>query len=164
QSLEVVCGKTSFVRRRGTGLKARSWRPNPAPQRAARPGRFTGGSQVRTTPQPCLDVTKLVPELRGFRKTTVRLHPRRGRVAEPGASTLGGDFVWPAQEPWPVCERHNLPLVGVLQLGKGEVPELGFRPGSDLFQLLWCPQDHDSEQPFIVAPRIFWRKASTIRE
>jgi hypothetical protein len=77
---------------------------------------------------------------------------------------MGGHFLWPAREPWPVCERHNLPLVCVLQLRKGDVPELGFRPGSDLFQLLWCPQDHDSEQPFIVAPQIFWRKASTIRE
>lgn len=119
---------------------------------------------MRTTPQPFLDATKLVPELGALRKTTVRLHPRRGNVAEPGASKLGGPFLWPASEPWPACERHGLPLVCILQLRKSDVPELGFRPGTDLFQLLWCPQDHDSEPSVIVAPRIFWRKASTIRE
>src|SRR5262245_18643467 len=110
---------------------------------------------MRTTPRPCLDVTKLVPELRELRKTTVRLHPRRGSVAEPGASKMGGHFLCPAHEPWPVCERHALPLVCILQLRKRDVPELGFRPGTDLFQLLWCPQDHP-DPLFVVAPRTFW--------
>jgi hypothetical protein len=49
-----------------------------------------------------------------------------------------------------------------LQLRKSDVPELGFPPGADLFQLLWCPQDHP-EPLFIVAPRVFWRKASSVR-
>lgn len=117
---------------------------------------------MRTTPPPCRDITKVVPELAKLEQTTVRLHPRRGKVADRGASKLGGDFFWPAAEPWPECKKHAIPYLGVLQLRRADVPELGFPDGADLFQLLWCPRDH----PKIHMPthRIFWRSAAEVGE
>jgi len=52
-----------------------------------------------TTPPPCRDVAKLVPDLAPFARTTIRLHPHpkfapRG-IAE---SKLGGIFLWPKEE------------------------------------------------------------------
>ncbi len=117
---------------------------------------------MKTTPQPCRDVTVVVPELRSDMKTTVRLHPRRGSVAELGASKIGGRFLWPENEPWPYCEEHGIPYVGVAQLAKDDVPEIGFRPRTDLFQLLWCPRDHD---PLCIPKHlILWRSAKRVRK
>jgi hypothetical protein len=44
-----------------------------------------------------------VPELAKYAQTAVRLHPRRGKVADLGASKIGGTFLWPKNEPWPTC-------------------------------------------------------------
>ncbi|MBO3741852.1 hypothetical protein [Actinoplanes flavus] len=56
-----------------------------------------------TTPPRPLDITQLFPELREHSTTSTRLHPRPGRptVAD---SSVGGPLLWPADEPWPVCD------------------------------------------------------------
>jgi hypothetical protein len=55
---------------------------------------------------------------------------------------------------------HNDHLVGVLQLRLDDVPELGFYPGTDLFQLLWCPRGHPDEYgPYC---RVFWRRTADV--
>ncbi|MFI8004681.1 hypothetical protein [Streptomyces sp. NPDC086010] len=62
---------------------------------------------VRTTPPRPLQVEELFPTLRAFRGVTTRLHPRPGRPDVSGSS-VGGPFLWPADEPWPVCtEPHK---------------------------------------------------------
>jgi hypothetical protein len=94
-------------------------------------------------------------------RNTVRLHPRRASVLELGASKFGGQFLWPSQEKWPVCQTHQIPFVGVLQLREADVPELGYRPGTNLFQLLWCPRDHEPD--YIPKHGVFWRNAEDIR-
>ena len=56
-------------------------------------------------------------------------------------------------------------MITVLQLTAEDVPELGFPQGKDLFQLLWCPNDHQALQPiYAPASRVFWRKRSQIKE
>jgi hypothetical protein len=108
--------------------------------------------------------------------TTVRLHPRRDKVEDRAASKLGGVFLWPQGEAWPTCNEpghHNdmtgesypdgteARLVPVLQLRATDFPELPFRPGTDLFQLLWCPLAH--EGPTVVAkPFAFWRTTADV--
>ncbi|MEU3183926.1 hypothetical protein ABZ707_06900 [Streptomyces sp. NPDC006923] len=57
---------------------------------------------TRTTPERPADVEALFPELSGHRRTGTRLHPRKG-FAEPHQSSVAGPFLWPADEPWPVC-------------------------------------------------------------
>ncbi|MET9677599.1 hypothetical protein ABZY68_31585 [Streptomyces sp. NPDC006482] len=59
---------------------------------------------TRTTPPWPLDVEALFPELAAHRGTTTRLHPRPGH---PGmsVSSVGGPMLWPADEPWPVCDE-----------------------------------------------------------
>jgi hypothetical protein len=114
----------------------------------ARPG------DKRTTPPPIVDVTAIAPELAGRGRTAVRLHPRFGPEAPPDASKLGGAFAWPSGEPWPVCAEHGIPYVGVLQLRKDDFPERPFPDGADLFQLLWCPRDHE----MWIRPAAFWRR------
>ncbi|MFJ7988804.1 hypothetical protein [Streptomyces sp. NPDC096351] len=62
---------------------------------------------TRTTPRRPVDVEGLFPELAAYRATATRLHPRPG---SPGVvdSSVGGPFLWPADEPWPVCtETHR---------------------------------------------------------
>jgi hypothetical protein len=53
------------------------------------------------------------------------------------------------------------PLVGVLQVYARDVPELPFPDGTDLFQLLWCPNEHDAPWygPASVA---VWRRAADV--
>jgi hypothetical protein len=138
-----------------------------------------------TTPEPPVDVLAVLPELADLRTTTIRLHPRKGRVPGRSASQMGGTFLWPCDEPWPTCDEPwppswtpyveggipvpegdprsgPFPLVPVLQLRADEFPEMPFPPGADLFQLLWCPLDHDDAA--MPRPFAFWRRISEIRK
>jgi hypothetical protein len=106
---------------------------------------------VPTTRLPRADVAALFPQLADLARRTTRLHPRRSADLPRRASKLGGEILWPATEPWPICpypvygpespmcirSRESHPYVPVLQLRADEYPELGFPPGRDLFQLLW---------------------------
>jgi hypothetical protein len=97
----------------------------------------------RTTPSPRVDVADLLPEMASRARTTIRLHPRRlgeDETLPRTASKMGGDFLWPADEPWMFCPSHKLPYVGVLQLHRADFPEVQFKPGTDLLQVFWCPQ------------------------
>ncbi|MBB2909211.1 hypothetical protein FHS43_000457 [Streptosporangium becharense] len=121
-----------------------------------------------TTPPAPFDMAAVFPELADWRRTTVRLHPRRGTPSATDSS-LGGPLLWPADEPWPVCpvpQTHDLsggwgplPLVPILQLLARDVPELPFPDDTDTLQMLWCPVDH---QPFCEPhPVVRWRRATT---
>lgn len=116
-----------------------------------------------TTPAPPVNVEEIFPELRDKAKTAVRLHPRPGK-APTDVSKIGGMFLWPKKEPWPVCESCNVPYVTALQLRKEDVPELDFPPDADLFQLLWCPSSHSSDDSYCPRPAIFWRNRATVGE
>ncbi|GAA3063396.1 hypothetical protein GCM10017562_31090 [Streptomyces roseofulvus] len=62
---------------------------------------------TRTTPPRPVDAEALFPELAAYRGRTTRLHPRPGTPTV-GESSVGGPFLWPADEPWPVCvEPHR---------------------------------------------------------
>ncbi|GAA2476929.1 hypothetical protein [Winogradskya humida] len=113
-----------------------------------------------------------IPALEPYARTTVRLNPRPGHpVAD--QSSMGGPLLWPADEPWPACdgplgEDHydnspgeaEAPLVPVLQLLAGDVPELPFPDGTDVLQVLWCPFDHD---PFSSPrPEVRWRRSADV--
>ena len=119
----------------------------------------------RTTPEPVLDNTQDFPELKSLATTTVRLHPRFGDEPAINASKLGGTFLWPAEESWPVCSTHQIPLVSVLQLRANDFPEMPFPLGKDLFQMLWCPREHSESSEsgrHWADPAFFWRKREDI--
>ncbi|GAA1619161.1 hypothetical protein [Actinoplanes couchii] len=61
---------------------------------------------VRTTPPRPFDVDDVIPGLREYRAGATRLHPRAGA---PGVadSSIGGPLLWPADEPWPVCDAGD---------------------------------------------------------
>jgi hypothetical protein len=117
-----------------------------------------------TTPKPPEDVLKILPKLAGRSATTVRLHPRPGRVSAVSGLKIGGNFLWPADEPWPVChdsahEQPN-PLAAILQLRAHDFPEMKFLPRNDVFQLLWCPTGHgDWREP---KPFVFWWNSTQV--
>jgi hypothetical protein len=130
---------------------------------------------VRTTRAPRFDVAALFPEMAALAKQTVRLHPRPGPEPVVNASKLGGQILWPADEEWPVCTEpewrreedtsppHQHIYIPVLQLRRDEFPELEFPGDADLFQLLWCPNDH--EDPFIAPVcKVYWRKEAEVTE
>jgi uncharacterized protein (TIGR02996 family) len=112
-----------------------------------------------TTPAPPTNVAEAIPALAAKARRTVCLHPRPGAAAV-DASKIGGHFLWPAAEEWPSCPDHNCPLVGALQLRKEDIPEVGFKRGTDLFQLLWCPHDH--EPGYCPAPEVYWWRRDAI--
>lgn len=117
---------------------------------------------ARTTAPPPDDVLAVVPELKGLTKVAVRLHPRFSDEPAADRSKLGGRFWWPAAEPWPVCDEHEIPYVPVLQLRAEDAPpNWPFLNDVDLFQLLWCPRDHG---PGWVKPTVVWRKRAAVSE
>lgn len=116
--------------------------------------------EKRTTAPPAVDVPAIAPELAGRDRTSVRLHPRFGPEPPADASKLGGTFAWPAREPWPTCAEHGIPYVAVLQLRADDFPEMPFPQGADLFQLLWCPRDHE----MWIQPATFWRRRPALSD
>ena len=107
----------------------------------------------RTSLPPLVEITEIVKELHTLQKVAVRLHPRRGEsVLE--ASKMGGSVLWGAETPLPMCEAHSIPRIPILQLRKDDVPQLPFREGEDLFQIWWCPKDH--EGTYAPDPAVFW--------
>lgn len=114
-----------------------------------------------TTPRAPIDVDKVIPTLRKKARTAVRLHPRRGLAAR-DASKIGGLLLWPSAERWPECKQHRCPFVSALQLRKQDVRELGFRKGTDLFQVLWCPNDHRPQ--YAPSLMVFWRKTPSVTD
>ncbi|MFF4542786.1 hypothetical protein [Streptomyces sp. NPDC001435] len=61
---------------------------------------------TRTTPARPLDIEARFPELADHRKSCTRLHPRPG-TPDPFHSSIGGPFLWPADEPWPTCREAH---------------------------------------------------------
>lgn len=127
-------------------------------------------SKLKTSPSGRLEFVERVPALRAYLREAIRLHPRRVSSPLPAAeSKIGGRFLWPVGEPWPVCCEeelgpsgkliHNEPLVALVQLSKQDFPTFPFPAGADLFQLLWCPYVHevDDQRP---GYSICWRSPS----
>lgn len=135
--------------------------------------------RLTTEPRP-FDVAALDPEIeKGERKAT-RLHPRAGHITDPTASRIGGQFLWPADEPWPEMPFEpdedssymyndeevpdpgtSSPLVAVLQLNATDFPSLPFPPGTDLFQLFWQPiwcHEHGPQ------PKVVWRDSGQVTQ
>ncbi|WP_204082651.1 hypothetical protein [Asanoa ishikariensis] len=127
---------------------------------------------MHTTAASPIDVPEVFPEVVPFAMTTVRLHPRPGAPTA-DQSSMGGPLLWPAREPWPVCDgpepadhldgepgEAEVPLVPVLQLFAEDVPELPFPAGTDVLQVLWCPFDHE---PWTSPrPELRWRRRADV--
>ena len=115
------------------------------------------------TPKAPVNLAQLVPALKPLGRVAVRLHPRRGE-APPEHSKIGGTFLWPREEAWPTCEEHGCNLVTVLQLRAEDIPELMFPTNHNLFQLLWCPNDHEKLTP-LYAPhsKVVWRNTADVQ-
>ncbi|GIG62652.1 hypothetical protein Lfu02_70240 [Longispora fulva] len=132
------------------------------------------------TPDRTVHLPALFPELGPLTRTAVRLHPRHGAPTR-SDSSLGGPLWWPSGEPWPGCDDpdrghgawrppgragdtatpRTQPLVPVLQLFARDVPELPFPPGTDLFQLLWCPAWEHGDYD-IALLKVYWRDSTTV--
>ena len=52
---------------------------------------------------------------------TIRLHPRRGSQSDPGASKMGWPFLWPQNEPWPVCTQRDPDMLAIAESGSKQV-------------------------------------------
>jgi hypothetical protein len=59
-----------------------------------------------TTPPRPIDIAAVFPDLREHACTATRLHPRPGSPTLVDSS-VGGPFLWPAGELWPVCEESH---------------------------------------------------------
>jgi len=111
-----------------------------------------------TLPRP-VKVLDAFPSLKPLQRLAHRLHPRPSDTAmSPAESSLGGPILWPEGDPWPECETFGIPYTPVLQLRLDDSPPpVKFKPGSDLFQLLWSPRKHGQSE--LPKPLAFWRKA-----
>lgn len=116
-----------------------------------------------TTPEPAIDIVEFIPELAEYARTTTRLHPHPTETDPPAdQSKFGGMFLWPADEPWPMCMERNVPFVPVLQLRSDDFPDVEFMSGTDLFQLLWTP--YREEATYLPRPVMYWRSASDVTD
>lgn len=129
---------------------------------------------------PSVDVRRVIPQLAGTERVAVRLHPIPCSDVPVEESKIGGTFLWPKDEPWPLSDEHQVPLcsisdagfkevdvlnrefVPVMQLTKAEVPELLWPDDCNIFQLLWNPRSYEK---YRYAPdiKVYWRKATDIR-
>lgn len=117
---------------------------------------------ARRTLSPVFDFTTAVPELAERKRAAVLLHPRYSDEPPRDGSKIGGTFLWPKDEPWPVCDVDRaLHLVPVLQLRVDDFPEIGFPPGKDLLQVLWCPREHER---CWAKPFLFWRQRQAVHD
>jgi hypothetical protein len=96
--------------------------------------------------------------LKNLERTAVLLHPRHSEEPGEDRSKLGGIFCWPADEAWPHCVEHHVPFAPILQLRRDEFPELEFKAGTNLMQLLWCPGER-----LVTKWTIVWRDRSSVR-
>lgn len=130
---------------------------------------------VNTTPPGRTLLLAQFPELADYARPVLRLHARRGHPTA-GESSVGGPLLWPVDEPWPTCDSDDHELAGdssgsfdepvvmacVLQLYRRDLPAgilpapgWAFPNGTDLLQVLWCPNPHeDTYGPYV---RVFWR-------
>lgn len=136
---------------------------------------------VETMPQGHAVLLAQFPELADCARPALRLHPRRGHPAA-GESSVGGPLLWPVDEPWPTCDSDDhewsmaatagsfdepAVLASVLQLYRRDVPAgilpapgWAFPNGTDLLQVLWCPNPHgDTHGPRV---RVFWRTEAQV--
>ncbi|MER6731167.1 DUF1963 domain-containing protein [Streptomyces puniciscabiei] len=126
-----------------------------------------------TTAPSVVEPARDFPELLPHARPAVRLHPRRGTPG-PRDSHIGGPLWWPAAEPWPECADHKdvngrpytERMVAVAQLTAADFPEIRFPDGTDLVQLLWCPDWHEQPHPegWGQACRLFWRRADEVTD
>ncbi|MFI0366418.1 hypothetical protein ACH35V_00980 [Actinomadura sp. 1N219] len=122
---------------------------------------------THTTPPPIVDITVGIPELAAYARTAVRLHPRRGAPG-PDDSSIGGPIRWPANEPWPFCDEafngHERPvaMVPIAQIYAADVPAYPFPQGTDLLQILWCPNHDGLWLNHTISVR--WRRADDVTE
>jgi hypothetical protein len=142
---------------------------------------------MSTTTVPT-DDGREIPGLAALARTATRLHPR------PGAPTardshFGGPLLWPAGEPWPHCDgrlptssgrpeegwtpEHALDepvaLAGAAQFFRRDFPELPFPGGTDVLQVLLCPNEHERRcegAGYYHGPgvQLVWRAAQDVTE
>ncbi len=120
-------------------------------------------TEGRTTPPRPVKVLEMFPELRNLQRAAIRLHPRYSDEPAPGESKLGGQFLWPTNEPYPFSERFKVPFVPVLQLRSEEAPtQLKYPAGMDLMQLFWSPRP--SPENGSLKAKLVWRDSRTVGE
>ncbi|MEV4093746.1 hypothetical protein [Streptosporangium saharense] len=139
---------------------------------------------ILTTPGPPVDLVETFPWMDAYARTAVRLHPRPGNPTIHD-SHIGGPLIWPVTEPWPACDQviqisiappfqpgwleqrahvpeSPVPMVGVAQFYARDIPEIPFPEGTDLFQVLWCPNEHDMDDIAGPAPLLVWRRSEDL--
>lgn len=116
-----------------------------------------------TTCPPIVDITKHFPEFRSLGRKAVLLHPRKQENVNVASSKLGGQILWSANDIIPFCDEHKQHFIPALQLLKKDAPLLSFWGNTDLFQLLWCPQQH-KEYYYMPKCEIYWRNISSVAD
>lgn len=124
-----------------------------------------------------------IPGLAVLARTTTRLHPRPGTPTA-GDSHIGGPLLWPAHEAWPRCDgvlptstgrpqqewaaEHDLDepvvLVGAAQFFRHDFPDLPFPDGTDVLQVLLCPNEHDGSDYYGPAAQLVWRDSASVTD
>jgi hypothetical protein len=162
-------------------LHPRAGAPSPSDSSLGGPLRWPADTPWPTCSEPVLTERRepIAPgDLQRFRAILEAAH-RRGRPDQGQAATVteeeaaelerisagagldlgAGDRV--SLEPRP--HQAPTPLVPVLQLYARDVPALPFPDRNDLFQLLWCPNQHDAPW-YGPHPVTVWRRAADVTE
>ncbi|MEU3901072.1 hypothetical protein [Streptomyces sp. NPDC045251] len=119
-------------------------------------------------------ILSAVPALAPYARPAVLLHPTPGTPG-PHDSSVAGPLLWPADEPWPYCSVPEAPgtsglpptaMVPVMQVFRRDAPGDWWPEDADVFQLLWCPNEHwDPPAPHAdVSPvvEVRWRRTADL--
>ncbi|MEU4301523.1 hypothetical protein [Kitasatospora aureofaciens] len=116
---------------------------------------------THTAPAPSpAELAAAVPGLAEYLRPATLLNPYAAQPV-PGASGIGGPALWAVGAPWPHCtarhpeDEYLIPrsapvpptvptaLITLAHLRAEDAPHLPWPEGTDLLQVLWCPNDHD---------------------
>ncbi|GAA1542338.1 hypothetical protein GCM10009730_59220 [Streptomyces albidochromogenes] len=127
------------------------------------------------TPRPLVEaILAVLPELAPHARDAVIFHPER---AEPDCrtSSIGGPLLWPSDEPWPECSLPDVnspdgapatAMVPVAQIFCRDAPGPWWPAGTDLLQILWCPNEHwdPPVQQADISPvlEVRWRQVADV--
>ncbi|MFJ9774766.1 hypothetical protein ACIRVF_26575 [Kitasatospora sp. NPDC101157] len=137
-----------------------------------------------TAPAPSpAELAAAVPGLAEYLRPATLLNPYAAQPV-PGASGIGGPALWPVGAPWPHCtarhpeDEYLIPrsapapptvptaLITLAHLRAEDAPHLPWPEGTDLLQVLWCPNDHDDIQGerFYYGPAVelHWHRAADL--
>ena len=146
------------------GLAKTTFRLHPRPGQPAMQDSSVGGPLLWPADQPwpaCSTAHEGSREVPVPPEVTTWEQARQWALRNGTGVTIAADGSFTTRVSEPRVPDPPSPLVSVLQLYARDVPDLPFPDGTDLLQVLWCPNEHGLPWSG-PRPEAFWRRAADV--